>query len=77
MTLHDVRRSLDRAPLGAILAVAFASALAFAIFAAPDWRLAQAVSATGLPAILPAAAPPPIAPSSISTARAVAPSGGA
>ncbi|SFS02830.1 hypothetical protein [Sphingomonas jatrophae] len=51
-------RALDRLPLGPIMAGAFAAALAFALYAMPNWRLESAVVASGLPDLLGAAEPP-------------------
>ncbi len=53
-----VLKRASRLPFAPVVAGFFAAAVGALVLAAPDWRLEQAVSSTGLASVLAAAAPP-------------------
>jgi hypothetical protein len=54
----QVLKTIDKIPFAPVVAVAFGVVSAALVFAVPDWRFSQAVTASGLPEILSAARPP-------------------
>ena len=51
-------KTIDKIPFAPVVAIAFGLVSAALVFAVPDWRFSQAVTASGLPEILSAARPP-------------------
>lgn len=56
--LQSLQRRLGRFPIEFPAAAMLAAAVAFATLALPQWRFEQAISASGLPGLVAAAAPP-------------------
>jgi apolipoprotein N-acyltransferase len=51
-------KQIDKIPFAPVVAIAFGVVSAALVFAVPDWRFSQGVTASGLPEILSAARPP-------------------